>query len=245
MALNRLSPAGVELKSLVVLTGGSSGVGRALLGLLLENNYFVLNVSRRKPVLPGRQEHQFYHVSCDLSKSGFHVYLGKELSKFRFADFDLKGYIHCAGIGQISKLSDLTFDEIESTIGLNLTSALVITKMLVPLLHKGSSKICFLGSRSRRFAFSGGAAYSSSKAGLFSAIDSLALEFKESKWNIGVSIFEFGTIGTGFGNIPITNRQISAEGAADIIFRSFSLPLSDYDLRVVEVVPSVERLNSG
>lgn len=232
------------MKNLVFLTGGSSGVGRALLGLLLENNYFVINVSRRKPVLLVDQERQFHHIPCDLSKSGFHLKLGEELSKFDFSDFRLKGFIHCAGIGQISRLSDLKYDEIEGTIGLNLTSALVISKMLVPLLDKGSSKVYFLGSRSRRFAFSGGVAYSSSKAGLFSAIDSLALEFRESKWNIGVSIFEFGTIGTGFGSVPVSNRQISAEGAADIIFRSFNIPLCDYDLRVIEVVPSIERLNN-
>ena len=114
--------------------------------------------------------------------------------------------------------------------------------MLIPHLDKTSSKIYFLGSRSRRFAFSGGVAYSSSKAGLFSVVDSMALEFRESKWNIGVTLFEFGTIGTGFANLPISSDQISVEGAADIIFRSFLLPLSDFDLRVVEVVPSVERL---
>ena len=230
------------LKELVFLTGGSSGVGGALLRLLLENDYYVINVSRREPSVPTHLSHQFFHISCDLTDKGFYHKLCNRIEDFKFCDFKLKGYVHCAGVGQKKKLSDLTIEEIESTIGLNLTSGIIISKILIPHLDKASSKILFLGSRSRRFAFSGGVAYSSSKAGLFSVVDAMALEFRESKWNIGVTLFEFGTIGTGFAGLPVSSNQISVEGAADIIFRSFLLPISDFDVRVVEVVPSVQRL---
>jgi 3-oxoacyl-[acyl-carrier protein] reductase len=229
-------------RRLVVLAGGSSGIGKATLVKLLTGGYAVLNLSRRRPVVEVPADTELLHHPIDLSNPCFSDEFAGYLDSLKHHDF--AGMIYCAGLGQIKRLGELSVREIANTINVNLTSAIVLTRFLLPYLNKASSKIYFLGSRGRRFAFSGGAAYCASKAGLHSLSDALSLECKQSGWNIGISLFEFGTVSTGFGKVPASSRQISTESAADLITRLFSESLDNFDLRIIEIVPSVKRLNS-
>jgi NAD(P)-dependent dehydrogenase (short-subunit alcohol dehydrogenase family) len=137
----------------------------------------------------------------------------------------------------------MSYEEIANIIQVNLTSSILLVKALLPYLNKIESKIYLLGSRGRRFAFAGGVAYCASKAGLSLVADALSLEFRACGWNIGVSLFEFGTVATGFAAVPTNSKQITTNGAAALIFECFQRPLDDFDLRRIEVVPSVARLN--
>ena len=229
-------------RKLVVLAGGSSGIGKATLVKFLTEGYAVLNLSRRRPVVDVPVDTELLHHPIDLSKPGFTYELIGFLDNLKHYDF--VGMIYCAGLGQIKHLGELSVREIVNTINVNLTSAIILTKCLLPYLNKASSKVYFLGSRSRRFAFPGGAVYCASKAGLHSLSDALSLECKQSGWNIGVSLLEFGTVATGFGKLPVSSRQISTESAADLIIRLFSESLDNFDLRIIEIVPSAKRLNS-
>lgn len=229
-------------RKLVVLAGGSSGIGKATLIRLMTEGYAVLNISRRLPVVDVPVYTELHHHPIDLSNPGFSDEFVSHLDNLKHYDF--VGMIYCAGLGQIKHLGELSVREIVNTINVNLTSAIVLAKCLLPYLNKASSKIYFLGSRSRRFAFSGGAAYCATKAGLHSLSDALSLECKQSGWNIGVSLLEFGTVATGFGKVPVSSRQISTESAADLIIRLFSESLDNFDLRIIEIVPSVKRLNN-
>ena len=227
-------------RRLVVLAGGSSGIGKAILVKLLAEGYAVLNLSRRRPVMEVPVDAELLHHTIDLSNPYFSDGLVAQLDDLKQRDF--AGLIYCAGIGQIKHLGELSDREVVNTINVNLTSAIVLTKHLLPYLNKASSKVYFLGSRSRRFAFAGGISYSASKAGLHSVTDSLALECRSLGWNIGVTLFEFGTVSTGFAQVPLSTRQIQPSAVADLIFQCFEQPLPDFDLRVIEVVPSVARL---
>lgn len=226
-------------RRLVVIAGGSSGIGKAILVKLLAEGYAVLNLSRRRPVMEVPVDAEFLHHTIDLSNPNFSDEFVAQLDNLK--QRDVAGMIYCAGIGQIRHLGELSNREVVDTINVNLTSAIVLTKHLLPHLNKASSKLYFLGSRSRRFAFAGGISYSASKAGLHSVTDSLALECRSLGWNIGVTLFEFGTVSTGFAQVPLSTRQIQPSAAADLIFHCFEQPLSDFDLRIIEVVPSVAR----
>jgi NAD(P)-dependent dehydrogenase (short-subunit alcohol dehydrogenase family) len=233
----------MNTRRLVILAGGSSGIGKEILSKLLADGYAVLNLSRRRPVIEVSVDAELLHHTIDLSNPNFSDGFVAQLDNLKQHDF--AGMIYCAGIGQIKHLGELSDREVVSTINVNLTSAIVLTKHLLPYLNKASSKVYFLGSRSRRFAFAGGISYCASKAALHSVADSLALECRSLGWNIGVTVFEFGTVSTGFAKVPLSDEHIQPVDAADLILRCFELPISDFDLRVIEVVPSVARSLHG
>lgn len=226
---------------LIVLTGGSSGIGRHLLVQFLSEGYTILNLSRRRPKICGSLEKNLIHHSVDLSELSFTDQLSFQLAQLRH--FDCVGLIHSAGHGQITPIGEIGESEIIGTINVNLTSAIVLVKCLLPYLNKTQSKVYFFGSRSRRFAYSGGVTYCATKAGLLSVADALSLEFRDLGWNIGVSLFEFGTVASGFAQVQASARMIPTKSASDFVFRCFLQSLDSFDLRVIEVVPSVARSN--
>jgi NAD(P)-dependent dehydrogenase (short-subunit alcohol dehydrogenase family) len=224
----------------VIVTGSSRGVGAVLVDRMLDAGFYVLSIGRTKPNISHEFSSSYSHISCNFEAQGFEVeirrWLDKNEHKFRWV-----GFVHCAGVVEIAPLMTTTPESIRQQISVNLSSALILSSLSLRLFGENEAKVFFLGSRARRFAFSGGAAYCASKAGLKSLADCLALEVKELRKPVGVSIFEFGTIATGFGGVQLSERQISVASAADIIFKHFVLPVDDYDIRVIEVVPAARR----
>ena len=130
----------------------------------LSEGYTILNLSRRRPKIVGSLEKNLIHHSVDLSELSFTDQLSFQLAQLRY--FDCVGLIHCAGNGQITTIGEIGESEIIGTINVNLTSAIVLVKCLLPYLNKTQSKVYFFGSRSRRFPFSGGGCLLCDKIGV-------------------------------------------------------------------------------
>ena len=227
-------------RKLVAITGASSGIGKELVNRVLHDGFHVLSIGRRAPAAALNAKH-VTHITADFKKPRYQDAVLSWLADSG-SDYDWLGFVHCAGTASMRRLVSMKYSEIQTDISVNLTSALVLSSILAPYLAKRGGRLIYLGSRARRFAFSGGSAYCASKAGLFSLTDCLALEFRELRWPISVTIFEFGTVGTQFAGKPIDSKQLSAFGAASEIFSHLISPQSDYDKRVIEIVPSIQRL---
>jgi len=204
----------------VLLTGTSKGIGGILMSLLCARGYHVISVGRHAPndtpIIGG----QVTHINADLSASSYVEELADWLAD-RGNAFNFVGFIHCAGVGSLTPILETSTQLISEQISVNLLSGILISKLILPYLNRQESRVCFVGSRARRFPFLGGSAYCASKAGIHALADCLALEVKELGWNIGVSIFEFGRIATGFAGVQQSSHQISAQGAADLILDVF------------------------
>jgi len=227
----------------VIVTGCSRGIGLQVALDLIREGYYILSIGRSHPKLPLELAGNLSHLECDLSQARE----SKEVSHWIQANqsqHDFLGFIHIAGVGYTVPLLDATAESMIEQLNVNLVSAILLTRTILPFLNRHRSRIFFIGSRARRFSFLGGSAYCASKAGLYALSDCLALEVRDLGWNIGVTILEFGPVATGFAGLEISNKQISSAGAASIIVRAFVAPLADYDVRAVEVVPSVERLRN-
>ena len=224
----------------VVVSGGSSGIGLRLVTRLLRRDYQVFSIGSTCPVVPAKLAARLSHLSCDLAAGDYCVELERWL-KDHSGQFDFVGFIHSAGVADTKPLLDTSVESIVEQITVNLQSSVLLSKIVLPYLNRQQSRIFFIGSRARRFPFLGGSAYCASKAGLHALADCLALEVKKLGWNIGVSIFEFGTVATGFAGLPVSGTQLSPDGAARMMMRIFLTPLNDYDVRVVEIVPAVRR----
>jgi len=230
-------------KNAIFITGCSRGIGYELTNILLDKKFFILSIGRTMPNLTSNFQSKISHFECDLSRNNYYDNLVNWIESIK-NDFNFVGFVHSAGIGDTTNLLKTPNKKIVDQINVNLLSGILLSKAILPYLNQSKSRIFFIGSRSRRFPFLGGSTYCASKSGLYALTDCLALEVKKLCWNIGITIFEFGTVATGFANLPVSKKQISPFSAAEFMAKIFLNPLSEYDTRVIEIVPSVVKTNN-
>jgi NAD(P)-dependent dehydrogenase (short-subunit alcohol dehydrogenase family) len=96
----------------------------------------------------------------------------------------LDGLVVNAGAnGQFAPVDDLTLEEWNRTLDTNLTSTFLTTRAAVPLMKQSGGSIVVISSvnGSRIFAYSGAAAYSTSKAAQVAFTKMVALELAKDK----------------------------------------------------------------
>lgn len=90
---------------------------------------------------------------------------------------NLDALVHCAGIVRDHTLQNLTADDWDKVIAVNLTAVYYLTRKLLPLLYKKeNSRIIFIASRVGLQGGFGEANYAASKAGLIALTKTLAAE---------------------------------------------------------------------
>ncbi|MCP4490813.1 MAG: SDR family oxidoreductase [Gammaproteobacteria bacterium] len=142
----------------VLVTGASSGIGLATARLLQDKGYNVTGISRRNV-----SQEKFRTIQLDLTNSLDIDRCFKQLLKE--SSFD--GYVHAAGYGEFGSIEQFSVAQIERAIQVNLTSALLIARQLVPAFRKQQSgRLIFIGSESALNAGRKGVLYSAAKFGL-------------------------------------------------------------------------------
>jgi len=145
-----------------LVTGASSGIGLATCKLLLRNSYEVTGISRR-----GNHDElddkNFTALKLDLARtSDIDQQLKSLLTRETFDCF-----IHAAGYGEFGSIEQFSSKQIERAIQVNLTSALLLCRHLVPMFRKQKNgRIIFIGSESAVNTGRKGALYSAAKYGL-------------------------------------------------------------------------------
>ncbi|MCK5603706.1 SDR family oxidoreductase [Candidatus Pacearchaeota archaeon] len=162
----------------VLLTGGSKGIGEAILKELISGGHECIVVNR-SDILDN--EHRLLEVwKYDLSD----IEEIKEICE-RVKQVDIEVLINNAGGGLPCKLEDITIDTIQSEINLNLIAPLMLIQGALPSMKKaGFGRIINISSitakRGTPFLFS----YSAAKAGLNSITQSIA----KSLNNTGITV---------------------------------------------------------
>ena len=143
-----------------LVTGTSSGIGRAVARRLLQQGYRVTGISRGQPDI---EDDNFVARCIDL---GDMPALETALGESALArDFDC--FIHAAGRGDFGSIEQFSVARIEESIRVNLISGMVICRSLVPRMRRrGGGRIVFIGSESALQAGRKGALYSAAKFGL-------------------------------------------------------------------------------
>lgn len=191
-------------KGCVVITGASSGIGRACALYLDEQGFQVFAGVRRDAdaqALRGQASERLRPVLLDVTAAGSIASAVERISSV--AEGGLAGLVNNAGIAVAGPLESIPSDELRRQFEVNVIGQMAVTQAFLPLLRQGRGRIVNMGSISGRLTIPFTGPYCSSKAALEALTTALRMELKP--WGIAVSIVEPGVVAT-----PILERSISA-----------------------------------
>ena len=124
----------------ILITGGSAGIGKALIDELLKlGPQEIAVIGRKKDLLEKLKEEfpsaNFLLIQADVSNS---QNLDKAVDRLKEEWGHLDILINNAGVVSAGLLSDLSDDDIIQQINVNLTGLILLTKKSLPLLKKSS-----------------------------------------------------------------------------------------------------------
>jgi NAD(P)-dependent dehydrogenase (short-subunit alcohol dehydrogenase family) len=169
----------------VLVTGASSGIGRATCILLSRLGARIILVGRNAAKLEQTQacleggHHEIIH--CDLSDAG---QLPNRLKQLAQATGAIHGLVHCAGIETVCPIQFLKMDDIDRTLDINLRSAFGLAKAF---RQKGvgdrNGSMVFISSIMGVVGQPGASAYCASKGAIVALTKALALELAPMRVN--------------------------------------------------------------
>lgn len=186
-------------KKVVLVTGASRGIGKAIAVKFAKKGYnVVINCAHREQeLLQAKKEIEQYQVSC----TAFLGDMGDMDACQRLFDMIRKQYgtldvlINNAGIDYIGLLQDMSSEDWDRILRTNLTSVFNCCKLAIPvMLAAGSGKIVNISSVWGNVGASCEVAYSATKGGINAFTRALAKELAPS--NIQVNAVACGAIDT-------------------------------------------------
>lgn len=140
----------------LVITGASSGIGRAAATAFRDDGYRVINLSRKKCDVDG-----IVNILCDLAEPGFRETIQEPLGN-AIAEATSLCLIHNAAHLAHDAVHDIDADELRRTYEINLIAPTVLNTALLPAMREGSS-IIYVGSTLGEKAVPGSFSYVTSK----------------------------------------------------------------------------------
>lgn len=172
----------------ILLTGASGGIGSEMAKLLSSHGIKLILVGLSQvalEILNAQLGGQHYVIEADISTTE-----GRQtiLSSCQQYEDKLDILINNAGIGQFSLFSDLSEDDIAAIININLTSTLLLSQTLLPLLlTRPQAQIVNIGSILGSIGFPGSTVYCASKFGSRGFTEALRRELLDT--NVSVRYF--------------------------------------------------------
>lgn len=164
----------------VLLSGASSGIGRAIAIELVRQGLKVVLIGRRETELAEtarltQEEERTLVLPMDLTRLDEIVPRVTELAK-RLGR--LYGVCHCAGLAQTLPLSASTPERVQAQMNLNFVAGLELCRALTrrEVLDEQGGSIVWIGSIYAHVGAPGQTAYAASKGAMTAAIRCLALE---------------------------------------------------------------------
>ena len=230
---------------IVLITGASSGIGRAASVLFAKEGANIILVARSKEKLEEvTEELKKFNVSslvceCDVSdKSQVKKMCEIVLEKYKSIDI----LVNNAGFAIYGSVSNLTIEEIESQMETNYFGMIYCIKNFLPsMIKKKSGHIVNVASVAGSFGLPGIASYCASKFAMLGFSEGLKHELKET--GIGVTVVSPIMVRTNFFDHKSFDKMpkysptsLSAETVAKAVLRAANSP------RLEIIVPSVVRI---
>jgi short-subunit dehydrogenase len=191
-------------KETALVTGASRGIGRAIAKRLSADGYDIVAVARDKGELDSLCE--------EIEQSGGRCralvldVTDAEAVARASRDLEVDVLVNNAGVGVIKPFIDMSLEEWNTMIDVNVNALFHVTHALLPgMVARGHGHVCTIGSISARSAYVGGAAYSGTKAFVTAWAESLMLEVRGR--GVKVSVVAPGGVATEFSGHEVTDAD--------------------------------------
>lgn len=227
------------MKTLVALvTGASSGFGKAIATALLEKGYIVYASARRIDSMQELEEKGAILVPMDITN---HQDIKACVSKIISQKAHIDILVNSAGYGSYGAIEVVPIEEARKQFEVNVFALAALTKEVLAHMRKTGGRIINISSGAGFSAFPMGGWYAASKHALEAFSDALRCEVK--RFGIDVVLIEPGSVKTEFADIAMkhfdTINQIDvykkqAEGFKNAFVKSYkNAPSSDIVTKAV------------
>jgi len=168
------APARAFAGQTAVITGASSGIGRAIAQ--------ELGLHGARLCLLGRNREKLQNLGAPGPPIVYEVDLGRpgEIENFAADAFRKCGrvdvLVHSAGVVGLGAMENASVDELDSQMNINVRAPYLLTQALLPMLKSSRGQIVFINSTAGLSAGAGSGQYAASKHALKAVADSLREE---------------------------------------------------------------------
>jgi short-subunit dehydrogenase len=181
----------------VLITGTSSGIGRAVAQRLCHHpNLTVYASARRTEAITDLADAGACILALDVTDEKSMRAVVKSVESKHGA---VGALVNNAGYGQYGTIEETDLDEVRRQFETNVFGLARITQLVLPEMRAaGRGRIVNIGSMGGRLVFPAGGYYHASKYAVEAITD--ALRFEVASFGIKVSLIEPGLVRTGFGD---------------------------------------------
>jgi NAD(P)-dependent dehydrogenase (short-subunit alcohol dehydrogenase family) len=205
-------------KRIVLVTGASTGIGRACAFRFAEMGYRTIGGVRK--VADG--ESLKAESSGKIEPVPLDVTIPESIAEAVKAvgDHPLAGLINNAGVATLGPVELLSIDAWRKQFDVNVIGVVAVTQAFLPLLRRGPGRIVNIGSIADRCAVPGSGAYDSSKFAVKAITDVLRMELHP--WGIFVSLIEAGSVATAIWEKSLRDADNLSREVAPERYRLYS-----------------------
>ena len=247
------------MKKIVLITGASSGIGRATALRYAEKSYDLILVARRMDKLEKLKDEILKFQNIEIKLLKIDVSCAEEVKdtinslEDRWKKIDI--LINSAGLALgMDKIHESDYSSFDNIIDVNVKGLLYISRAVIPLMldAKVDGHIINLGSTAGRGAYSGGGVYCASKAAVKTLSDAMRIDLIDTP--IRVTDIQPGMVETSFSNVRFRGDEkkantvyegiepLTAEDVAEVIIYTTSLPKN---LQICELMLTPNKQATG
>ena len=185
---------GIEKSRPVLITGCSTGIGRATAEHLADDGWYVHATARRLDSIQDLARRGCNTHALDVTDEGSMRNAVEEVEK----DGPIGALINNAGYSQSGAIETLPMDSVRRQFETNVFGLIRMCQLVLPgMRDAGSGRIVNLSSMGGKLTFPGGGVYHATKHAVEALSD--ALRFEVGEFGVDVVVIEPGLIATEFG----------------------------------------------
>ncbi len=228
-----------EPSKAVLITGCSSGIGRATALRLVRGGWTVYATARRPESIADLEREGARTLALDVTDESS---MSAAVAAVEQAEGAVGVLVNNAGYSQSGAVETVPMESVRRQFETNVFGVVRLTQLALPKMRaQGWGRIVNVGSMGGRLTFPGGGYYHATKYALEALSD--ALRFEVAGFGIGVALIEPGLITTEFG-------EAAAEAMADVSSRGDEGPYAGFNAAVGSITKGayegpMRRLGAG